>query len=138
MRLKRCGKSAMQVSELALGTMTFGDGTDESECAKIYHCARDAGVNLFDTANVYALGQSEQILGRLTEHHRKDVIIASKAYYPMSDDPNDRGLGRRHLTHALHASLKRLKTDYLDIFYLHAFDPLTPIEEFMQTVDGFV
>jgi len=138
MRFKRCGKSALQVSELALGTMTFGDGADEAECAKIYHGARDTGVNIFDTANVYALGESERILGRLTQDHRKDVIIASKAYFPMSDDPNDRGLGRRHLTHALHASLKRLNTDYLDIFYLHAFDPLTPMEEFMQTVDGFV
>jgi aryl-alcohol dehydrogenase-like predicted oxidoreductase len=138
MRYKRMGKSAMQVSQLTLGTMTFGDGADEAESRAIYNRARDAGINMFDTANVYARGQSESILGGLVNAHRDEVIIASKAYYPMSNDPNDRGLGRRHLTQSLHASLKRLKTDYLDVFYLHCFDPLTPIEEFMQTVGDFV
>lgn len=138
MRFNRMGKSALKVSELALGTMTFGDGADAAESKAIYSRARDAGINMFDTANVYALGQSEAILGDLAQGHRDEVIIASKAYYPMSNNPNDRGLGRRHLTQSLHASLKRLKTDYLDVFYLHCFDPHTPIEEFMQTVGDFI
>jgi len=138
MDYKRLGKTGLEVSGLGLGTMTFGDGADETVCRAIYAKARDHGINLFDCANVYAGGEAERILGRLVHGHRHEIILTTKAYYPMSDRPNDQGLSRKHLAQSLDASLKRLKTDYIDIYFLHAYDAMTPLEESIATLNGFV
>ena len=98
----------------------------------------DAGVNLFDTADVYSQGLSEQILGRAIAGRRDRVLISTKTTFPMGDGPNDRGSGRLHIVHACEASLKRLGTDYIDIYHLHGFDALTPIEETLYTLDTLV
>jgi len=138
MNYKRLGKTGLSISALGLGTMTFGDGADAATCREIYTSARDGGINLFDCANVYAGGESERILGRLVRGHRHEIILTTKAYYPMSDRPNDQGLSRKHLAQSLDASLKRLKTDYIDIYFLHAYDAMTPLEESIATLNGFV
>ncbi len=138
MDYKRLGKTGLEVSNIALGTMTFGDGADEAMSGAVYAKARDHGINLFDCANVYAGGEAEKILGRLINGHRHDVIITSKAYYPMSDKPNDRGLSRKHLRQNLDASLQRLNIDYIDIYFLHGFDTMTPLEESISALADFV
>ena len=138
MKYKTMGETELEVSTLALGTMTFGDGADESACRDIYNAARDAGVTVFDCANVYASGRSEIILGSLAKDHRSDVILTSKAYYPMSDDPEVTGLGKIALLKSIEASLNRLQTNYLDIFFLHSFDPLVPLEETFEALDQII
>ncbi len=135
---KRLGKSGLKVSSLCFGTMTFGDGADEAESGRIYGLCRDSGINVFDCADVYADGVSERILGRLIRDHRDDVILATKAYYPVGGGVNERGLSRYHLTKALEGSLKRLGTDYVDVYYMHAFDEETPLEESLMTLNDFV
>lgn len=138
MKTKQLGNTGLEISSLALGTMTFGDGADEASCRAIYTKARDAGITIFDCANVYADGLSETILGSLVKHHRDDVILTTKAYYQMPSAPEERGLGRAALTTSFEKSLKRLDTDYLDIFFLHAFDPLVPLEETLDALNAFV
>lgn len=138
MQYKQLGKSGLMVSQLALGTMTFGDGADAKESGKIFNAALDAGINHIDCANLYAHGKSEEILAPLIKARRQKIILSSKAYFATSTDPNDRGLSRHHLTQALDDSLRRLDTDYLDIYYLHRFDEKTSLEESLMTVDDFV
>lgn len=138
MNYSTLGNTELKVPSLCFGTMTFGDGSEESVCRELYARCRDRGVNLFDCANVYADGDSERILGRLINNHRSDVVVATKAYYPMGGDVSTQGLGRSNLIKALHDSLKRLNTDYVDLFYLHAFDDTTPLDETLEAVDGFV
>ncbi len=138
MYYKKLGASGLKVSPLCLGTMTFGDGADLNACKTIYKAARDKGINFFDCANVYADGESEVMLGKLIKEHRHEVIITSKAFYATGAGPNDRGLSRIHLTSALERSLKRLNTDYIDLYYLHAFDPDTPLEESLSALNDFV
>jgi aryl-alcohol dehydrogenase-like predicted oxidoreductase len=144
MKYKRLGSTGIKVSSLCLGTMTFGDGADEGESGRIYKKARDKGVNFFDCANVYAGGTSEEILGRLINKHRREVVISSKAYYPVDKYAGGghptwgRGLNRTHLIHALDDSLKRLGTDYIDIYYMHHFDDACPLEESLSTFNDFV
>jgi len=138
MEYRRLGKSGMKVSSLSLGTMTFGDGADREMSKQIYHQARESGINFFDTANIYAEGESEKILGRLIKEHRSEVVVASKGYFPVGKGVNEAGSSRFHLTKALDASLKRLGTDYLDLYYLHRFDPETPLEESLETLNDFV
>ena len=138
MEYKKLGNSDIKVSSLCLGTMTFGDGADEAMCKKIYKASRDKGINFFDCANVYAEGESEKILGKLIHGHRDEVIITTKAYYPIGNGIHDRGLGRFHLTSELEKSLKRLNTDYINIFYMHCFDEDTPLEESLLTLNAFV
>jgi aryl-alcohol dehydrogenase-like predicted oxidoreductase len=132
------GNSGLKISSLCMGTMTFGGEAVEPECRKMYKMCRDKGVNTFDCANVYAKGLSEQILGRLMQGHRHDIVVSTKAYFPTGPSPNDRGLGRKHLRQAVDLSLARLGTDYLDIFYLHKFDPFTPLTESLDVLDGMV
>jgi aryl-alcohol dehydrogenase-like predicted oxidoreductase len=132
MNTKPLGRTGVQVSELCFGTMSFGGDADEAESAKMYKACRDAGVNFFDTADQYAKTKSEQILGRLMQSERENLVIATKCFNPMSDDVNARGTSRRHVTRAIEASLKRLQTDRVDILYLHQFDVRTPIEEQMR------
>ena len=138
MRYTNLGKSGLQVSTLCLGTMTFGNEADEATCKDLYAHARDHGINFFDCANVYVGGESERILGRLIQDHRAEVIIASKGYFPTGPQVNQRGSSRFHLTKALDDSLKRLNTDYIDLYYLHRFDPTTPLEESLSTLNDFV
>lgn len=138
MKYRNLGRAGVKVSSLCFGTMTFGDAADESTSASLYGLCRDKGINFFDCANVYAKGDSERILGRLIKSHRDEVVIATKAYFKMSDDVNGRGLSRFHLTKSLEQSLKRLGTDYVDLFYLHHFDEETPIEESLSTLNDFV
>ncbi len=138
MKYKNLGRAGVKVSALCFGTMTFGDGADEKTSATLYGMCRDKGINFFDCANVYAKGESERILGRLIKPHRDEVVIATKAYFKTSDDINGRGLSRFHLTKSLEQSLKRLDTDYVDLFYLHHFDEETPIEESLSTLNDFV
>ena len=138
MEYKRLGNSGLKVSSLCFGTMTFGDAADAAMSGKIYKACRDKGVNFFDCANVYVGGESERILGKLAKEHRDEVILATKAYYPMSKDINGRGSSRFHLTKALEGSLKRLNTDHIDLYYLHNFDEETPLEETLATLNDFV
>jgi len=138
MNYKKLGNTGLKVSSLCLGTMTFGDGADKDMCNRMYTLSRDKGINFFDCANVYANGESEKILGQLVQSHRSEVILSTKAYYPTGSNINDRGLSRLHLTNELEKSLKRLKTDYIDIYYLHSFDKDTPLEESLSTLNNFV
>ncbi|MDQ6638144.1 MAG: aldo/keto reductase [Pseudomonadota bacterium] len=123
------GASGLKVSKLWLGTMMFGDQTDDAEAGRIVACARDAGINAIDTADAYAGGESEKITGRLIAADRERWVLATKLANPTSPEPNDRGLSRRHMIRALDASLKRLGTDWVDILYLHRDDDTTPLEE---------
>jgi aryl-alcohol dehydrogenase-like predicted oxidoreductase len=135
------GRSGLKVSRACLGTMTFGNtewGTDDAESRRIVDAFVDAGHNFIDTADVYNAGASEEIVGRAIADKRSDVVLATKGYNVMGGGPNDRGSSRAHLTRALEASLRRLGTDYVDLYQLHSWDHDTPIEESMATLDGFV
>ena len=123
------GASGLKVTKLWLGTMMFGDQTDESEAGRIVAAARDAGVNAIDTADAYAGGESERITGRLVAADRERWVLATKLANPTSAEPNDRGLSRRHMIRAVEASLKRLGTEWVDVLYLHREDATTPLEE---------
>jgi aryl-alcohol dehydrogenase (NADP+) len=123
------GASGLKVAPLWLGTMMFGDQTDEAEAGRIVASAREAGINGIDTADVYAKGESERIVGRLIGADRSRWILASKVANPMSDAPNDRGSSRRWIMQAIDASLQRLATDWIDVYYLHRDDESTPMEE---------
>ena len=138
MNYQQIGRTGVKVSPLCFGTMTFGDSADENTSAEIYQKVRDAGINFFDCANVYAGGQSEEILGNLMYGERDKLIITSKVHGAMSNDINDRGLSRRNIVKACEQSLKRLKTDYLDFYFLHQFDPEVPIEESLKALDDLV
>ncbi|GIM91796.1 aldo/keto reductase [Paractinoplanes toevensis] len=136
------GHSGLHVSNACLGTMNFGTDpqapTSEAEAGRIIGTFLDAGHNLVDTADTYRGGTSEEIVGRAIAHRRADVVLATKGAAPQGDGPNNRGLSRAHLTRALEASLRRLGTDYIDLYQCHVPDPHTPIDETMATLDGFV
>ncbi len=135
------GRSGLKVSRACLGTMTFGNkewGTDDAESRRIVDAFVDAGHNFIDTADVYNAGASEEIVGRAIADKRNEVVLATKGYNVTGGGPNDRGSSRAHLTRALESSLRRLGTDYIDLYQLHSWDHDTPIEESMATLDGFV
>ena len=138
MTYKNLGNTGLKVSSLCMGTMTFGKEADKATSKSLYQMCRDKGINFFDCANVYVGGKSEEILGRLISDHREEVVIATKAYFPKGEDVNARGLSRFHLTKSLEGSLRRLGTDYIDVFYLHHFDENTPLEETLSTLNDFV
>jgi len=138
MQYKFLGKTGVKVSEICFGTMTFGGDSNEKVSADLYKYARDAGINFFDCANVYVGGRSEEILGELMQGHRDEVVIATKAYFSTGEDVNAGGLSRRHLKHSVEASLKRLNTDYIDLFYMHRFDETTPLEESLCALDDMI
>jgi aryl-alcohol dehydrogenase-like predicted oxidoreductase len=127
------GASGLKAPRLWLGAMMFGDQTGAEEAARMVAAARAAGVNAIDTADSYAAGESERIVGRLIAADRERWVLATKAANPTSEDPNDRGLSRRHLTLAVEASLRRLGTDWIDVLYLHRDDEATPVEETAAT-----
>jgi aryl-alcohol dehydrogenase-like predicted oxidoreductase len=132
------GKTGVKVGRIALGAMAFGGDADEATAAAIWRAARDAGVNLIDTADVYNEGRSEEIVGRLARGERDQLVIASKAYFPMGPDPNARGSSRYHLVRAVEASLRRLATDRIDLYYLHRFDDVTDLDETLRAIDDLV
>ena len=138
MELVPLGGTGVRISRLCLGTMPFGGDADEATSAAQFRAARDAGINIFDTADIYNGGRSEEILGRLVADQRDEVVIASKAYFPTGKDPNARGSSRLHLVRAVEASLRRLATDRIDVFYLHRFDDDTPLEESLRALDDLV
>ena len=138
MEYRTLGQTGVQVSRLCFGTMSFGDVADEVTSAAMFHRCREIGINFFDTANVYAGGRSEEILGTLIADCRDEIVLTSKVGFPTGEDVNARGLSRRHLTLAVEASLKRLGTDRLDLYFLHTFDPQTPIEETLRALDDLV
>ena len=140
------GKTGMKVSQLCFGTMTIGSSVwkpwvlDKAQARPVLKRCLDLGITFFDTANWYSSGESERVVGpTLTSMVPRDqLVLATKAYYAMSDDPNDRGLSRKHLMSSVDASLERLGTDYIDLFVIHAFDAGTPIEETMETLHDLV
>ncbi len=141
MQYRMLGNSGTVVSNLALGTMTFGSETDESGAHAQLNRYLDAGGNLVDTANVYSAGVSEEIIGNwLTSHAgvRSRIVLATKGRFPLRDGVNDLGLSRRHLALALDASLRRLQTDSIDLYQVHSHDPLTPIDETLRFLDDAV
>lgn len=146
MKYRQLSNTGVFVSELCLGAMTFGgDGIwkvigalGQAEVDKLVHRALEAGVNFFDTANIYSEGESEVILGKALGAKRKDVIVATKVRGRMGPGPNQVGLSRVHIMHEVEASLKRLGTDYIDLYQIHAFDPLTDWEDILRTLDDLV
>ncbi|MFD9065973.1 aldo/keto reductase [Kitasatospora purpeofusca] len=147
MEYRRLGASGLTVPALSLGTGTFGGRgplfgawgtTDETEARRLLDIAIDAGVTLFDTADVYSDGASEEVLGRAIKGRRDQVLISTKAGLPTGDGPNDAGTSRARLTTAVDAALRRLGTDHLDLFQLHAFDAATPVEEVLGALDELV
>jgi len=138
MKHKQLGDTDLHISAICLGTMTFGDDSDDESCKRIYSLAREAGINLFDCANVYGQGKAEEMLGTLIQGHRQDIFITTKAGFPMDNNPDSRGLDRASLERCLHDSLIRLNTDYVDIFFLHCFDAATPLEETIAVAEEFV
>jgi aryl-alcohol dehydrogenase-like predicted oxidoreductase len=146
MDYRQLGRSGLRVSALTLGTMTFGGGgrfalvgsTDLEAARRQVDMAIDAGVNMIDTADVYSDGLSEEILGQVLEGRRDDVLVATKARMPMGDGPNDAGLSRHHLIGACEASLRRLRTDRIDLYQVHEWDGQTPLEETLQALDDLV
>jgi aryl-alcohol dehydrogenase-like predicted oxidoreductase len=128
--------SGIPVSSLCFGTMSFGGIADKAESLKMYKACRDQGINFFDCANVYQKGVAEEILGEFIRAERDQVVITSKAYFPMGDGSFERGSNKKALRIALEGSLKRLKTDYIDVYFLHGFDVDTPLEETLEFLDN--
>lgn len=137
MRYRLLGRTGLQVSQLAFGTMSFGGDADEPTAGALYARCREAGINLFDCANVYNGGRAERILGKLVAEHgdRERVLITTKAYFPAGDDVNARGASRYHLFNAVEASLRRLATDRIDIFFIHRHDDRTPLDETLRAIE---
>jgi aryl-alcohol dehydrogenase-like predicted oxidoreductase len=138
MQYKKMGRTGLKISEITLGTMIFGQQVDEAESLKIMDLAFEKGINSFDTADGYAGGRSEEIVGKALKNKRHAVVLASKVYSKQGPGPNDSGLSREHILQAVENSLRRLGTDYLDIYYAHHPDPATPIEETLRAFDSLV
>lgn len=147
MKYTRLGKTGLTVSRLCLGMMTYGSSKwrpwvlDEEQSRPIIQRAVELGINFFDTADMYSRGMSEEILGRALKDSapkREDIVVATKVFFPMSDDPNDHGLSRKHILHSIDASLRRLKIDYVDLYQIHRWDYETPIEETLEALDTVV
>jgi len=147
MEFRTLGRSGLKVPVLSFGTGTFGGGneffrawgaTDVAEATRLVDICMEAGINLFDTADIYSDGLSETVLGKAVAGRRADVLISTKATFRMGPGPNDLGSSRHHLIRACEASLRRLGTDYIDIYHLHGFDALTPIEEVLSTLNNLV
>jgi aryl-alcohol dehydrogenase-like predicted oxidoreductase len=147
MEFRQLGRSGLKVPALSFGTGTFGGGTeffrawgssDVAEATRLVDICMEAGVNLFDTADVYSAGLSEEILGKAIAGRRHDLLISTKTSFPMGKGPNDLGSSRHHVIAACEASLRRLGTDYIDIYHLHGFDALTPVEEALSTLNNLV
>ncbi len=147
MDYRQLGYSGLKVSALSFGAATFGGGneffqawgkTQVDEATKIVNLCLDAGVNLFDTADVYSNGLSEEVLGKAIAGKRDELLISSKATFRFGEGPNNLGSSRHHLIRSCEQSLRRLDTDYIDIYHMHGFDATTPVEETLATLDKLV
>jgi aryl-alcohol dehydrogenase-like predicted oxidoreductase len=139
MQIRNLGGSGLRVSAVGLGCNNFGQRTDLEASRKVIHRAIDLGVTLFDTADIYAgMGGSETVLGQVLGDRRKDIVLATKFSKPMSSDGTKQGASRRYIMSAVEASLTRLKTDYIDLYQQHDYDPLTPIEETLRALDDLI
>ena len=139
MQIRNLGGSGLRVSAVGLGCNNFGQRTDLEGSRKVIHRAIDLGITLFDTADIYSnMGGSETVLGAVLGDRRKDIVLATKYSKAMSNDGTKQGASRRYIIEAVEASLKRLKTDYIDLYQQHDYDPLTPIEETLRALDDLV
>ena len=138
MHYRILGRTGVKVSCLCFGSSSFGREPDEQSVKAMFHRCRDAGVNFFDTSNSYYGGRSEEMLGKLTASCRNEIVLGSKVGFATGKDVNAGGLSRRHILAQVEASLKRLRTDHLDLYFLHTFDPSTPIEETLRALDDLV
>src|SRR5215475_1034398 len=139
MQIRNLGGSGLRVSAVGMGCNNFGQRIDLEASRKVIHKALDLGITLFDTADIYSnMGGSETILGQVLGDRRKDIVLATKFSKPMSNDGTKQGASRRYIINAVEASLKRLKTDYIDLYQQHDYDPLTPIEETLRALDDLV
>ncbi|MED4227149.1 aldo/keto reductase family protein [Neobacillus cucumis] len=140
MKYRRLGKSGLKVSEISLGSwLTYGKSVEDNVAEKTIHKAYELGINFFDSANVYEKGQGERVMAQaLKEYPRESYVITTKAFWPMGEGPNDRGLSRKHVTEQVNASLKRMNLDYVDLFYCHRYDSETPVEETLRAIDDLI
>ncbi|WP_239615596.1 aldo/keto reductase [Cohnella mopanensis] len=138
MKYRRLGNSGLEVSALGLGTNAFGKRADQEASIRIIHHAMDKGINFIDTANIYAGTESERIIGLALAGKRHNAVLATKAGLPRGSGPNERGSSRYHLQQELDSSLRRLNTDYVDLYQIHTFDPHTPLEETLRALDDMV
>lgn len=140
MHYRRLGHSGLKVSEISLGSwVTFGNQITPEMAANLIHEAYDQGINYFDNADMYANGQAEVVMGQaIRGMQRETLVLSTKVFWPTVPGPNGRGLSRKHITEALHASLKRLETDYVDLYFCHRYDPDTPIEEVVRTMTDMI
>lgn len=138
MEYRLLGRTGLRVSPLCFGTMSFGGDADEETSGALYRAARERGINFFDCADVYGKGRAEQILGRLMAHERDRLIVTTKCHGAMSDDPNARGSSRRHIRSAVEASLKRLRTDRVEVLFMHRWSEDVPAEETLRALEDLM
>ncbi|MBD3403190.1 aldo/keto reductase [candidate division GN15 bacterium] len=140
MEYRKLGKYGIKVSEISIGGwLTYGKSVDKDMTKKVIHQAVDLGINYIDIADIYARGQSEKYIGKaIKDMNRSDLVIASKVFWPMSENVNDRGLSRKHIIESIDKSLKRIGTDYLDLYFCHRFDPDVEVEEVVRAMDDLV
>lgn len=140
MHYRRLGRSGLKVSEISLGTwVTFGGQLGEEAASELIHTAYDQGINFFDNADVNAKGMAEELMGRaIRDLPREAIVLSSKVFWPTMPGVNGRGLSRKHITESIHASLRRMGVDYLDLYFCHRFDPDTPVEEVVWTMNDLI
>lgn len=140
MHYRRLGRSGLKVSEISLGSwITFGNQVDQTAALQLIHEAYEEGINFFDNADMYANGQAEVVMGNaIADLPRSELVISSKVFWPTGKGPNARGLSRKHISESIHASLKRLNTDYVDMYFCHRYDPDTPVEEVVRTMTDLI
>ena len=140
MNYRRLGKAGIKISEISLGAwLTYGNSVDAETTKNIIAAAIERGVNFIDVADIYARGEAEIVVGQAIKNYRRsDLVISSKVFWPMSDNINDRGLSRKHILESVNNSLKRLGTDYLDMYFCHRFDPETEVEEVVRAMEDLV
>ncbi len=140
MHYRRLGRSGLKVSEISLGAwVTFGGQLGEEAASELIHAAYDQGINFFDNADMYANGQAEEFMGRaICDLPREALVLSSKVFWPTMPGPNGRGLSRKHVTDSIHASLRRLGVEYLDLYFCHRYDPDTPIEEVVWMMNDLI
>ncbi|MHC5210498.1 MAG: aldo/keto reductase family protein [Planctomycetota bacterium] len=140
MRTRKLGDSGCQVSVLALGSwLTFGNSVDQTTTEDCVRAAFEGGINFFDTADIYAHGAAETALGKaLAPLRRQDLVLATKLFWPMTENPNDKGLSRKHVMESCHASLRRLDTEYIDLYQCHRFDTDTPVDETVRAMEDLI
>jgi voltage-dependent potassium channel beta subunit len=140
MHYRRLGRTGLKVSEISLGAwINFGDQIERKTAIDLVHAAYDQGINFFDNADVYAAGQAEIVMGEaIRKLPRETLVISSKVFWPTMPGPNGRGLSRKHITESIEASLRRLGTDYVDLYYCHRYDPDTPIQEVVWTMNHLI